>query len=99
MSKMVKVGLIVVVLGVLLYLAYIKFFKVKAIDPVTGAPIVGNQPLPPVVAEKPGDVNLCAWLNNTYPKMKTGEFNDIDGGAHNPQAKIDWDKNKCSLIF
>lgn len=89
MSYIIKISLVVVVLLVVLYFAYQKLIKQSKISP-------GGLN---TVQEKPLDPNLCAWLNNTYPKLKTGEFSDIDGGRDNPEAQSEWERNKCSLIY
>jgi hypothetical protein len=70
------------------------------IKPVGEADKPGGLGLPPEQATRRViDHNLCSWLNGTYPKLKTREFNDIDGGAHNPQAKIQWQGNNCDLML
>lgn len=102
MSKNTKIVIIVVVailvIGVLIYL-YIRSKKVVAARGGDGSP-----PTPPVYNTPPaqrtvGNPATCSWLNGTYPKLKTNEFNDIDGGAHNPQAQVDWKANNCDLMY
>lgn len=95
--NILKVLLVVIILGVILFLIY-----KKLIAPVSSVAVINSSPPMPALTGPQirvvGDANYCGWLNGTYPKLKTRQFSDIDGARDNPQALADWQKNNCDLI-
>jgi hypothetical protein len=101
MSKNTKIVIVVsvavLIIGVLIYL-YIRSINKARLGKKDDAPAPTPTPTPPA-QRTVGNPATCSWLNGTYPKLKTNEFNDIDGGAHNPQAQVDWKANNCDLMY
>jgi flagellar basal body-associated protein FliL len=102
MSKNVKIIIIVAIVALVIGLLAYYFYKKKK------AAQGGPDGLPDNTAgrgsgnsggRKVGNAATCGWLNATYPKLKTNEFSDIDGGAHNPASQVEWKKNNCDLMF
>jgi len=100
MSKNVKIIIIVAIVALVIgLLAYYFYKKKKAAETAPDSTPDNTAGRGSGGGRKVGNAATCGWLNATYPKLKTNEFSDIDGGAHNPASQVEWKKNNCDLMF
>jgi len=101
--KIAKIIGIVIVLGIVLYFVYTKMIKPKPttidIGSIDNKPLGINTTPTNQIVKVVGDASYCSWLNATYPRLKTKEFDNIEGARDNKLAQYDWEKNNCSLMF